>query len=126
MTNIDLTQEIKLLAIEIGFAAVGITVPEPPLHLDVYLDWLQQQRHGEMAYLAAPRSVFLRSSPGELLPNCQSIIVLAARYTAPPSHLFSFDESPSPLGRGVRGEGPNRSSNTLHSSSKTSWVLFST
>jgi len=85
MSGNNLAQAIKTLALEMGFVAVGITRPDPPAHLDVYTDWLKQGCHGEMEYLAEPRRVYLRSQPGELLPGCQSIIVLAARYAAPPS-----------------------------------------
>lgn len=122
MSENNLAQAIKTLALEMGFVAVGITLPDPPAHLDVYADWLKQGCHGEMAYLAEPRRVYLRSRPEELLPGCRSIIVLAARYAAPPSiphprflgehpHPLPLSQrergevSPSPLGRGARGEG---------------------
>ncbi len=95
----QLAQEVKSLAFEIGFAAVGITSPEPPLHLEVYLNWLEQNYHGEMGYMAEPRSVFLRSNPVELLPGCQSVIVLAARYPASPPIPH-----PQPLSQRTRGD----------------------
>lgn len=85
MNENTLAQAIKALALEMGFVAVGITTPDPPAHLDVYADWLKQGYHGEMKYLAEPRRVYLRTQPDKLLPGCQSIIVLAARYAAPPS-----------------------------------------
>ncbi len=99
MKENDIARAIKALALEMGFVAVGITLPGPPAHLDVYTDWLEQGCHGEMAYLAEPRRVYLRSQPGELLPGCQSIIVLAARYAAPPSIPH-----PHPLSQEARGE----------------------
>lgn len=133
MEAAEVAQLIKSLALELGFAAVGITHPDPPLHLEVYFEWLEQGCQGEMEYLAKERSVFLRSHPAELLPGCQSVIVLAARYAAPspypqpyPSesqastptntdadssrlHPLSQGERkdgfPSPWGRGDRGEG---------------------
>ena len=109
MSGNNLAQAIKTLALEMGFVAVGITRPDPPAHLDVYTDWLKQGCHGEMEYLAEPRRVYLRSQPGELLPGCQSIIVLAARYAAPPSISHppprSQREYPSPPSPLPGGEG---------------------
>lgn len=111
MSENTLAQAIKALALEMGFVAVGITLPDPPAHLDVYADWLKQGCHGEMEYLAEPRRIYLRSQPGELLPGCRSIIVLAARYAAPPSipHPRRFGEHPhpQPLSQGERGECPH-------------------
>ncbi len=107
MSGNNLAQAIKTLALEMGFVAVGITRPDPPAHLDVYTDWLKQGCHGEMEYLAEPRRVYLRSQPGELLPGCQSIIVLAARYAAPPSISHppprsqrEYPSPPAPLPKG--------------------------
>ena len=109
MSGNNLAQAIKTLALEMGFVAVGITRPDPPAHLDVYTNWLKQGCHGEMEYLAEPRRVYLRSQPGELLPGCQSIIVLAARYAAPPSISHppprSQREYPSPPAPLPGGEG---------------------
>lgn len=111
MSENNLAQAIKTLALEMGFVAVGITLPDPPTHLDIYADWLKQGCHGEMEYLAEPRRVYLRSRPDELLPGCRSIIVLAARYAAPPSipHPQPLGEHPHPLplSHGQRGDDPH-------------------
>ncbi|MCS7247592.1 MAG: tRNA epoxyqueuosine(34) reductase QueG [Anaerolineales bacterium] len=90
MEATKLAQEIKSLALELGFAAVGITTPEPPPHLEVYFRWLERGYHGEMGYMAEPHAVYLRSNPAELLRSCQSVIVLAARYSAPGPYLPSL------------------------------------
>lgn len=113
MSGNNLAQAIKAIALELGFVAVGITLPDPPAHLDIYANWLKQGCHGEMKYLAEPRRVYLRGHPGELLPGCRSVIVLAARYAAPPSipHPRSISHSeregyPQPLPPWEREEHP--------------------
>lgn len=71
---------IKAEAESLGFALCGITTPEPPNSLPTYLEWLAAGRHANMAYLATPQAIALRADPRQLLPNCQSILVLAMPY----------------------------------------------
>ncbi|HEY44611.1 MAG TPA: tRNA epoxyqueuosine(34) reductase QueG [Anaerolineae bacterium] len=83
MTNLsiqELTARIKAEAKRLGFDLVGVTEPTPPPHLDVYHQWLESGRHGGMAYLANERSVHIRSDPHLILPECQSILVIAVNY----------------------------------------------
>lgn len=63
-----------------GFTLAGITTPEPPPHLEGYAAWLDSGRHGEMSYLATERGRGGRADPRSLLPDCQSILVMAASY----------------------------------------------
>ncbi len=77
----SLTQAVKAEAHRLGFALAGVTTPEPPAHLEVFNNWLQQGRHGEMAYLASPRSLERRADPRRILPECHSILALATPYS---------------------------------------------
>jgi epoxyqueuosine reductase len=79
----SLTQAIKAEARQLGFELVGITTPDPPLHLEVFNNWLAAGRYGEMDYLATERSRLRRSDPRAILPECRSILVLGMRYPAP-------------------------------------------
>lgn len=79
----QLTQAVKAEALRLGFTLVGVTSPEPPPHLDVFLGWVQAGHHGEMAYLASQRSLERRADPRRILPECRSILVLAAPYERP-------------------------------------------
>ncbi|MEX0788524.1 MAG: tRNA epoxyqueuosine(34) reductase QueG, partial [Anaerolineales bacterium] len=83
MDPIEFTRFVKEEALRIGFASAGVTTPDAPPHLDIYREWIAAGRHGEMGYLANPDSVQRRASPGELLPGCRSILVLAAPYDPP-------------------------------------------
>jgi epoxyqueuosine reductase len=83
MTNLrtqDLTARIKAEAKRVGFDLVGVTGPAPPSHLDVYYQWLAEGRHGGMNYLADERALKRRSDPLQILPECKSILTVAANY----------------------------------------------
>jgi len=91
----DLKQTIKEKARQLGFILAGVTTPDPPPHYSTFENWLAQNRHGMMDYLATDRSRLRRADPREILPECKSILVLATPY-------------PSPRGRGMsegQGEG---------------------
>jgi epoxyqueuosine reductase len=79
----NLTQAIKAEARRLGFELAGVTTPDPPLHVDVFERWLAAGRQGEMAYLESERSRQRRADPRQILPECRSILVLAARYPTP-------------------------------------------
>jgi len=96
-----LAQAVKAQAIRLGFDLAGITTPEPPPHWPVFQDWLSMGRHASMKYLEDPR----RADPRLVMPDCKSILVLAARYPAP-------DPLPNPppfrtteMGEGRAGAG---------------------
>jgi epoxyqueuosine reductase len=74
------TSAIKARACELGFQLVGIAPAERPLHADFYLDWLERQYHGEMAYLAREDAVRRRLDPADALPGARSIIMVAMSY----------------------------------------------
>ncbi len=80
---------IKAEAQRLGFVLAGITTPAPPAHLAEYQAWLQAGHHAGMTYLASETAKAQRADPCLLLPNCQSIIVLALPYapTANPPTL---------------------------------------
>jgi epoxyqueuosine reductase len=60
-----------------------VTTPDPPPHLPVFTRWLAEGKHGTMAYLAQERAVTRRADPRLILPECQSILVLAIPYSKP-------------------------------------------
>jgi epoxyqueuosine reductase len=78
-------QSIKDEARRLGFLLAGVTTPEPPQHASVFETWLSQGRHGSMNYLATDRSRRCRADPSQVMPECRSIIVLAAPYSKPGS-----------------------------------------
>ncbi len=70
-----LTQKAR----EMGFVAVGLSRPHRPPHMDAFLQWLREGRHGDMAWLE--RNLDVREDPRRLLPDCRTIISLAWPYS---------------------------------------------
>src|SRR5215216_6669417 len=91
----DLKEKIMAKSRQLGFILAGVTTPEPPPHLFTFENWLAQNHHGTMEYLATERSRARRADPREIMPECKSILVLATPYSPP---LPSQKEGP-----GVRG-----------------------
>lgn len=89
---------IKDEAHRLGFQFIGITTPDPAPHLSTYNTWLELGRHGEMEYLATEQARQRRADPRQILPECQSIVVLGIPYDAPPVKVMG-DNSGKPRGR---------------------------
>lgn len=93
-----LTNTIKTEAGRLGFELFGVTTPDPPLHFAVYEDWLRDERHGEMSYLATERARQRRADPSQILlgagAQCQSILVAGMRYPAP-AQIFLDQDAPN-------------------------------
>jgi len=70
-------QNLKAKALELGFNLVGITRAEPSPTLNAYLDWVGQEMHAKMGYLARPDRVIRRENPQVILPQAQSFVVVA-------------------------------------------------
>ncbi|HSB66430.1 MAG TPA: tRNA epoxyqueuosine(34) reductase QueG [Anaerolineales bacterium] len=77
------TQAIKDQAHRLGFSLVGVTTCDPLPHEQMYAEWLDHGRLGEMRYLASSRSRTCRAHPQRILPECRSVLVLGVRYPAP-------------------------------------------
>jgi epoxyqueuosine reductase len=88
----DLKQRIKDKARQLGFILAGVTLPEPPPHLNTFEHWLAQGHHGAMHYLAAEKARAHRADPKQILPECKSILVMATPYQ-PHRWLSSDTES---------------------------------
>ncbi|MFN8384088.1 MAG: tRNA epoxyqueuosine(34) reductase QueG [Anaerolineales bacterium] len=80
---IALKQAIKEKARQLGFVLAGVTSSEPPAHYNIFENWLGQNMHGTMQYLAEERSRIRRADPKQILPECKSILVLAIPYSVP-------------------------------------------
>jgi epoxyqueuosine reductase len=93
----SLKSAIRDQARRLGFTLAGVTTPEPPSHLTTFERWLDGGRHGDMHYLADDRARARRADPRLILPECKSILVLAAPYPDPKSAEAS--EGFDPAGR---------------------------
>lgn len=89
-----LVKQIKKKAEDEGFILAGITTPDEPPHIATYEDWLDAGRHASMDYLAREDARARRADPHLILPEVQSILVLAFPYEP------TLTPSSSPEGRG--------------------------
>jgi epoxyqueuosine reductase len=94
MTLSELASKTKEYARQLGFTLAGITTPDPLPHFDVYRDWIETGRHGQMAYLAMERAMQYRADPRMILPECRSILVLGIPYSNPQAVLPLNGQSP--------------------------------
>lgn len=83
MPQESLTTRAKTEARRLGFHLLGVTTPEPPASMGVYESWLAEGYHGDMAYLEGERARQRRVDPRQILPECQSILVLGIHYFPP-------------------------------------------
>ncbi len=89
-----MTSEISQIyqcAQSLGFDLVGISDSIIPTQdHDAFLQWLEQNHHGTMHYLA--RDPERRCIPSQILPNAQSVIMVALNYgqTQPDSALVKM------------------------------------
>ena len=88
----ELTEELKLRALREGFDLVGVAAATKARGGDALRRWLDQGRHGEMAYLDQTRTI--RDDPTHLLPGCRSIVAVAMSYRCarPDSRSFPEDD----------------------------------
>jgi len=74
-----LTHEIKRLGLEFGFNNIAISKPSIPQQAaDIYRQWLADNWHGDMYYLA--NNTEKRFHPQHLVDNCMSIISVSMPY----------------------------------------------
>ena len=74
----QLAEKIKLWGQELGFSQVGITDIDLSAHEQGFTEWLTQNYHGNMDYMA--RHGLMRARPAELLPGTLRCISVRLNY----------------------------------------------
>jgi len=79
----NITDDIKKKALELGFDLVGITDTSSidNEQAELFADWLKSGFAGQMSYLQ--RNLQMRINPAKLLENAQSVIVVGLNYKPP-------------------------------------------
>lgn len=108
----SLADDIKSLALEAGFHAVGITSAEPFLDAERVLE--ERRSSGLLEDPGHhPESFRVRTHPREFFPNARSIISVALSYLTDESSALDSHPHPSPLppaGEGIVGDRESGSS----------------
>jgi epoxyqueuosine reductase len=71
-------------AFRLGFDLVGIVPVAPPYTAARYRAWLENNYHGDMAYLARPDALAKREDLDRVLPGVRSVVVIGANYHVRP------------------------------------------
>ncbi len=74
------SQQIEQFAIEAGLDWAGVALAGPTPTWEQYRAWAARGYAGAMAYLTRPDAVDRRADPRRILPEAQSILVVAAAY----------------------------------------------
>lgn len=85
-----LEKRLKQQAVKLGFNRVGIVAAQPSPTLSAYFDWVENQYHGHMGYLAREDRRIRRQDLNVILPNVKSMILVALDYTTlmPPEDIL--------------------------------------
>lgn len=78
LSSLELAQNIKQWGQELGFANVGITHTDLSEHEASYFNWIGENFHGEMEYMATHGTK--RTRPQELVPGTLSIVSVKMNY----------------------------------------------
>ncbi|MBV9275521.1 MAG: tRNA epoxyqueuosine(34) reductase QueG [Verrucomicrobia bacterium] len=70
--------QVNQLAVDAGFDACGFSSAKAAPHSEALLHWLAAGCHGEMGWMA--RTPERRADPRNVLPGCQTVILLAKSY----------------------------------------------
>ena len=82
MPSVDsITHKLQAKAEELEFDACAVAPAQALEHGDYFLEWLREDKHGEMHWLA--REPERRLDPSILLPGAHSIVVLGLNYYQP-------------------------------------------
>jgi len=78
--SIEEREALRADALGLGFLQVGFAAAVAPPHADVYIEWLRQERHGEMGWMAREDSIRRRLDPCQVLPGCKTLVMVSMGY----------------------------------------------
>jgi epoxyqueuosine reductase len=99
-----LAQELKEHALASGFSLAGIAPVDASEHMPVYREWIDEGRHGEMAYLSRADAVSRRADLDSTLSDVRSVLVVAHEYYVEDPPGVPEDASRAVIARYARGE----------------------
>ncbi len=102
--GVTLTTRLKEQARGLGFSLVGVATVEPSDHLDLYGRWLEDGRHGEMAYLAREHAVARRADLRRTVPSVRSAVVVGHEYFQEDPPGIPADPARGVIARYARGQ----------------------
>jgi epoxyqueuosine reductase len=102
--GVTLTARLKEHARGLGFGLVGVATVEPSDHLDLYRRWVEDGRHGEMAYLAREDALARRADLRQTMPSVRSAVVVGHEYFQEDPPGVPADPARGVIARYARGQ----------------------
>ncbi len=102
--GVTLTTRLKEHAHGLGFGLVGVASVEPSDHLGLYTQWVEDGKHGEMAYLAREDAIARRSDLRGTLPSVRSAVVVGDEYFQEDPPGVPADPARAVIARYARGQ----------------------
>ncbi len=102
--SVTLTTRLKEQARELGFGLVGIASVEASNHMDLYREWVEDGKHGEMGYLAREDAVARRADLRLTLPSVRSAVVVGHEYFQEDPPGVPADPARGVIARYARGQ----------------------
>jgi epoxyqueuosine reductase len=102
--GVTLTARLKEQARGLGFHLVGVASVEPSDHLEFYRRWVEDERHGEMAYLAREDAIDRRADLRGTLPTVRSAVVVGQEYFQEDPPGVPADPARGVIARYARGQ----------------------
>ena len=102
--RVTITTRLKEQARGLGFSLVGVASVEPSDHLDFYRRWVEDERHGEMAYLAREDAIVRRADLRGTLPSVRSAVVVGHEYFQEDPPGVPADPARGVIARYARGQ----------------------
>ncbi len=102
--SVTLTTRLKEQAKELGFSLVGVASVEASAHMDLYREWVEDGRHGDMGYLAREDAVARRADLRGTLPSIRSAVVVGHEYFQEDPTGVPADPARGVIARYARGQ----------------------
>ena len=102
--SVTLTTRLKEQARDLGFGLVGVASVEASAHMELYREWVEDGRHGEMGYLARDDAVARRADLRGTLPSVRSAVVVGHEYFQEDPPGIPGDSARGVIARYARGE----------------------
>lgn len=99
-----LADELKQHALASGFSLAGIAPVDASEHMPAYRAWIDEGRHGEMAYLSRADAVSRRADLDSTLNDVRSVLVVAHEYFVEDPPGVPEDASRAVIARYARGD----------------------
>jgi epoxyqueuosine reductase len=99
-----LSAALEAQARELGFSLFGVAMPDASVHMSFYRRWLEDDYHGEMAYLGRDDSIARRADLRRTMDSVRSVVVVGYEYYVVDDPAVVADPGRGIIARYARGD----------------------